>query len=153
MSGSSSYIAPAASIDGAMYTSLADAISAAQDGEKVSLIGDVEFSDTISIDADKAITLDLNGHNAEYTGTGTFAVRLSGGIDLTITGQGTLSGIKRVIQVGDSDYFGTGTGDPASLTLEGGSRISTSYVEEDGDEWYHCAIRHQRQQHGRPWGR
>ena len=140
MSGSSSYIAPAASIDGAMYTSLADAISAAQDGEKVSLIGDVEFSDTISIDADKAITLDLNGHNAEYTGTGTFAVRLSGGIDLTITGQGTLSGIKRVIQVGDSDYFGTGTGDPASLTLEGGSRISTSYVEEDGDEWYHCAI-------------
>ena len=125
---------------GTQYYDLAAAVAAAQNGDTVSLIGNVEFSDTISIDADKAITLNLNGHNAEYTGKGMYAVRLSGGIDLTITGEGTISSNNRVILVGDSAYNGSSTGTPASLTLEGGCTISTDYVQDDDDEWYQCAI-------------
>ena len=123
------------------YATLAKAVSAAVDGDTVTLLADTTLTQTIEISGEKAITLSLNGYNISCAKThNSYALKLSGGIDLTITGEGTISSNNRVILVGDSAYNGSSKGTSASLTLDGGCTISTDYVQDDGDEWYQCAI-------------
>ncbi|MBR2416143.1 MAG: hypothetical protein IKB11_05255 [Bacteroidaceae bacterium] len=55
-----------ASIDGTIYFSLASAVAAA-DGKTITLLRDVELTETLTIPADKTIALDLNGKTISQT--------------------------------------------------------------------------------------
>ena len=50
-----------ASINGTKYTSLAEAVAAAQNGETITLIDNVVLAERVTIPADKTLTIDLNG--------------------------------------------------------------------------------------------
>ena len=120
----------AAKINEQSYLTLADAIAKAEEGQTVTLTKDNVFSETISINTDKEITLDLNGKKAQYTGTGTYAIELSEGSDLTVkdsAGSGILTAPNRAIKVGGGTIKTAGTS--ATLTLNGGTIESTNEEE------------------------
>ena len=76
------------------YSTLADAINAAQDGQTVRLLADVEQNTQLTID--KSITLDLNGktisNTADIWGDNTNAIlSIKKGAKVTITGNGTIA--------------------------------------------------------------
>ena len=50
-----------ASINGTKYTSLSEAVAAAQEGETITLIDNVVLAERVTIPADKTLTIDLNG--------------------------------------------------------------------------------------------
>lgn len=54
---------PVAAIGSTQYDSIQDAVDAAGKGDVVTLIGDVNLTESVNIDADKDIVFDLNGHN------------------------------------------------------------------------------------------
>ena len=75
------------------YESLADAVAAAQDGQTVRLLADVEQNTQLSIN--KSITLDLNGKTIKNTvdiwGKNANAIlSITNGAKVTITGNGTI---------------------------------------------------------------
>lgn len=75
------------------YESLADAVSAARDGQTVTLLTDVEQNTQLTID--KSITLDLNGKTISNTvdiwGDNTNAIlSITNGAKVTIAGNGTI---------------------------------------------------------------
>ena len=75
------------------YNTLAKAIDAAQDGQTVRLLADVEQNTQLTID--KSITLDLNGktikNTADIWGKNTNAIlSITNGAKVTITGNGTI---------------------------------------------------------------
>ena len=91
--GSYSVGAPVAQIGGNVFTSLQAAIDAAQDGDTVQLLGDVEQNSQLNID--KSITLDLNGKTIENTvdiwGDNANAIlSIKDGAKVAITGSGTM---------------------------------------------------------------
>jgi hypothetical protein len=49
------------------YTDLAAAVAAARTGETVKLLQDVTLTDTLTINTDQTVTIDLNGHDIERT--------------------------------------------------------------------------------------
>ncbi|MBQ9941962.1 MAG: fibronectin type III domain-containing protein [Christensenellaceae bacterium] len=75
----------------AVYSTLAEAVAAAQAGETVKLVSNVEMEEGITIGKDQKLTVDLNGFN--ITGTPkeakAFAVFTNKG-ELTIVGEGTI---------------------------------------------------------------
>ena len=85
---------PIASVNGVEYTDLVEALAAAQNGDTIVLLSDLEvIGETFTIAADKAITLDMNGK--KITATDNKAANVSyelfyiyGG--LTVTGTGTI---------------------------------------------------------------
>ena len=75
------------------YESLADAVAAAEDGQTVTLLADVEQNTQLSIN--KSITLDLNGKTIKNTvdiwGKNANAIlSITNGAKVTITGNGTI---------------------------------------------------------------
>ena len=91
--GSYSVGAPVAQIGGNVFTSLQAAIEAAQDGDTVQLLGDVEQNSQLNID--KSITLDLNGKTIKNTvdiwGDNANAIlSIKDGAKVAITGNGTM---------------------------------------------------------------
>ena len=80
-------ISPAASIDAASYLSLADAISAAQPGDTVTLLKDVALSAPIAIE--KELILDLSEHTISVTKQHGFDV-INGG-NFSLVGTGTIN--------------------------------------------------------------
>ena len=75
------------------YSTLADAVAAAQDGQTVKLLADVEQNTQLTID--KSITLDLNGktirNTADIWGKNANAIlSITNGAKVTITGNGTI---------------------------------------------------------------
>ena len=75
------------------YNTLAEAVAAAQDGQTVRLLADVEQNTQLAID--KSITLDLNGKTIKNTvdiwGKDTNAIlSIKNGAKVTITGNGTI---------------------------------------------------------------
>ncbi len=53
------------------YLTLAEAVDEAKDGETVKLLGDVELgADALVVSGEKAVTLDLDGHEVSGTGSG-----------------------------------------------------------------------------------
>lgn len=76
------------------YSTLADAINAAQDGQTVRLLADVEQNTQLTID--KSITLDLNGKTIKNTEdiwgeTANAILSITNGAKVTITGNGTIA--------------------------------------------------------------
>ena len=77
------------------YSTLAEAINAAQDGQTVRLLADVEQNTQLTIN--KSITLDLNGKTIKNTeaiwnddGTSVAILSITNGAKVTITGNGTI---------------------------------------------------------------
>lgn len=83
-----------AEVNGVKYDSLQAAIAAAQDGQTVTLLADVEQNTQLAIN--KSITLGLNGktikNTVEIWGDDTNAIlSIKGGAKVTITGNGTIA--------------------------------------------------------------
>ena len=136
--GTYSVGAPVAQIGGKTYASLQAAIDAAQDGETVTLLGDVEQNSQLAIG--KSIALDLNGKTIKNTediwkddGSSVAILSIKGGAAVTITGNGTITAKENdcyTINVVDGDLTienGTFVGNisvvqvqKGSLTINGG---------------------------------
>ena len=110
------------------YSTLADAINAAQDGQTVRLLADVEQNTQLAID--KSITLDLNGktikNTADIWGDNANAIlSITNGAKVTITGNGTIDAKEN-----DCYTINVVKGD---LTIENGTfygNVSVVQVEE-----------------------
>ena len=129
---------PVAQIGGNVFTSLQAAIDAAQAGDTVTLLSDVEQNSQLNID--KSITLDLNGKTIKNTediwkddGSSVAILSIKGGAAVTITGNGTITAKENdcyTINVVDGDLTienGTFVGNisvvqvqKGSLTINGG---------------------------------
>lgn len=91
--GTYGVVAGVAKIGTKAYATLADAVAAAQDGDTVQLLGDVEQNSQLTIN--KNITLDLNGKTIKNTqdiwGEKTNAIlSITNGAKVIITGNGTI---------------------------------------------------------------
>ena len=91
--GTYGVVAGVAQIGTKAYASLADAVAAAQDGDTVQLLGDVEQNSQLTIG--KSITLDLKGKTIKNTvdiwGNNANAIlSIKDGAKVTITGDGTI---------------------------------------------------------------
>ena len=135
--GTYSVGAPVAQIGGTVYTTLQAAIDAAQAGDTVQLLTDVEQNTQLTIG--KSITLDLNGKTIKNTvdiwGKNANAIlSITNGAKVTITGNGTITAKENdcyTINVVDGDLTienGTFVGNisvvqvqKGSLTINGGA--------------------------------
>ena len=110
------------------YSTLADAVAAAQDGQTVKLLADVEQNTQLTIN--KSITLDLNGKTIRNTvdiwGDKANAIlSITNGAKVTITGNGTIDAKEN-----DCYTINVAKGD---LTIENGTfygNVSVVQVEE-----------------------
>ena len=135
--GTYSVGAPVAKIGTKGYAALADAVAVAEDGQTVTLLGDVEQNSQLTID--KSITLDLKSKTISNTvdiwGDNANAIlSIKKGAKVTITGNGTITAKKNdcyTINVVDGDLTienGTFVGNisvvqvqKGSLTINGGA--------------------------------
>ena len=110
------------------YNTLAEAVAAAQDGQTVRLLADVEQNTQLTIN--KSITLDLNGktikNTADIWGDNTNAIlSITNGAKVTITGNGTIDAKEN-----DCYTINVAKGD---LTIENGTfygNVSVVQVQE-----------------------
>lgn len=117
-----------AEVNGVKYATLAEAIDAAQDGQTVTLLADVEQNTQLTIN--KSITLDLNGKTIRNTvdiwGDKANAIlSITNGAKVTITGNGTIDAKEN-----DCYTINVAKGD---LTIENGTfygNVSVVQVEE-----------------------
>ena len=117
-----------ATINGAPFTSLSNALSAAQDGDTIQLLMNVTEDAVIS--DGKSVTLDLNGKTLTNQAGDTITVEY--GAELTVTGNGTVDNKTN----GKGAVFNNGT-----VTLDGGTYDRTSETGESADisgdnSWY-----------------
>lgn len=95
-------------VNGGAFTDLASAVKYATDGAKITLAGDVALTSTVTVD--KALTIDMNGHN--ITANGCRALHQKQGT-LNIIGKGTIAANRvednssSTIRVGDSNATNT----------------------------------------------
>lgn len=80
-------IKSAAMINGKSYSKLAEAISAAQSGDTITLLGDIRNSNNMTLSTDKEITIDLAGHDISFGVNKNFKIKNG---HLNIIGEGTL---------------------------------------------------------------
>lgn len=117
-----------AEVNGAKYATLAEAIDAAQDGQTVRLLADVEQNTQLTIN--KSITLDLNGKTIRNTediwgDTANAILSITSGAKVTITGNGIMDAKEN-----DCYTINVVKGD---LTIENGTfygNVSVVQVEE-----------------------
>lgn len=126
--GTYGVVAGVAQIGTKAYATLADAVAAAQDGDTVQLLGDVEQNSQLTIG--KSITLDLNGKTIKNTvgiwGDNANAIlSIKDGAKVVITGNGTMDAKEN-----DCYTINVVKGD---LTIENGTfygNVSVVQVEE-----------------------
>ena len=117
-----------AEVGSTKYETLADAVAAAQDGQTVRLLADVEQNTQLTIN--KSITLDLNGKTIRNTediwgDTANAILSIKNGAKVTITGNGTIDAKEN-----DCYTINVAKGD---LTIENGTfygNVSVVQVEE-----------------------
>ena len=116
------------------YLSLPDAITAAKDGETITLVKAVELTSTLSITADKKITLDLNGCKISADMNGPHMICNAG--NLTIT-DSSAAKTGEIAKVGDASNYGYVIENHGTMLLDSCKITSTSSVSsaiENG--WY-----------------
>lgn len=116
-----------AKIDETTYTSLADAFTAAKDGQTITVLTDIDLPSTINVT--KQVTLDLNGKTISNTADlwvgdnwSFFSVQANG--NLTVTGNGT-------IDAKENDCYTFDVRDGGILTIKDGTftgNISCVYL-------------------------
>ena len=113
---------PVVEIDGVKYDSLQDAIDAAQPGETVKLVDDVDLIASLVLDGTNYdVILDLNGHTitADYNAEIVEVILAKNGAKLTITGEGTM------LATGDGEHVEVISSiDGASVIINNGTFIS-----------------------------
>lgn len=142
--------AEAASVGTTVYSSVADAISAAEAGDTVKLLGDC--ASAITVPEGKTLTLDLCGHTVtasvtnngnltltDSVGTGLIAVSSSDAVDINcITNYGSLTlegGTLRSVGFGASTQcIGVYNKSGSKLSIHGGRIICLT----DGTHWGFC---------------
>ncbi len=92
------------------YKTLADAVTAAENDETVTLLKNAEMTETIRITDGKKITLALDGHDVVIKTTGKFFLVCNG--ELTVTGTGMIKE--------ETPYF-------APIIIKGGAEKSENY--------------------------
>ena len=100
----------AVEVGGVKFATLEEAFAAAKNGDTITLLSDVEMTETIKVTDGKKITLALNGFNVTITATGKF-IRVCNA-ELTITGNGTIKE--------QNPYF-------APIIIKGGAEGSENY--------------------------
>jgi len=128
------YVAAAACIGETNFATLAEAVNAAQEGDTVTLLANIELTETLTVPADKSITLELNGKTVSmvYTDTVTanHAMILNKG-NLTIqdtAGNGKLSYKYTGANLGTNYAANTLTSEPGSvLTIKSGTIENLTY--------------------------
>ena len=110
-------LAPAAAINGVGYATLAEAITAAQDGDTITLLKDCS-SERVDLD-DKCITIDLNGNI--LTSTSAYGVMFCAKNGHKITVNGTKEGSKLV------GTLMVTTGTDGHIEINGGTYESSQY--------------------------
>ena len=126
--GTYGVVAGVAQIGTKAYASLAEAVAAAEDGQTVTLLGDVEQNSQLTID--KSITLDLKGKTIKNTvdiwsKNANAILSIKGGAAVTITGNGT-------IDAKENDCYTINMVD-GDLTIENGTfygNVSVVQVQE-----------------------
>ncbi|MBR2810322.1 MAG: hypothetical protein IKD69_02985, partial [Solobacterium sp.] len=140
---------PVVQVGDTQYTTLSDALANWNDGTVMTLLEDVQSTSTITI-ADKAVTLELNGHEFKYTGEApgnsldagscgsVFKINTGGDLTVRDSGEGTgkITGGRGRLDVIDHPstytytlYYNGGNVyvDGGSLTLESGSITANTY--------------------------
>ena len=117
------------------FTSLAAAVEAAEAGQTVKLLADVDVSDEgVTFPADTTLTLDLNNCTLTAANTATGHIQVNGVLTITDSSEGAggkivsgTSGTYGVVQVAEKDVTG------ASLTIAGGAIEAYFEGETDSD--------------------
>lgn len=112
------------------FETLKDAIDFAKDGETVILIADVALEESLTIAADKEITLDLAGHTISYTSEISTSMIINEG-NLTITGAEEGSAIAYTCTVGGSAAANT-IANRGTLVIESGNITNTGKGNQIG---------------------
>lgn len=111
------------------YSTLADAVAAAQSGETVKLLKDV--TEDVVIPADKTITLDLNGK--KLTNKTGHTITVEQGATLTINGKGTVDNVTHQ----KTTIYNKGT-----VTLNGGTYDRSKEDGIGGSNTYYTLLNH-----------
>ena len=125
---------PVATINGKGYATPAAAVAAANDGDTITLVKAVELTSTLSITADKKITLDLNGCKISADMNGPHMICNAG--NLTIT-DSSAAKTGEIAKVGDASNYGYVIENHGIMLLDSCKITSTSSVSsaiENG--WY-----------------
>ena len=125
---------PVATINGKGYATPAAAVTAANDGDTITLVKAVELTSTLSITADKKITLDLNGCKISADMNGPHMICNAG--NLTIT-DSSAAKTGEIAKVGDASNYGYVIENHGTMLLDSCKITSTSSVSsaiENG--WY-----------------
>lgn len=111
-----------ADVDGMQYASFADAVKQAPADATIRLLEKIELTETINID--KNLTFDLNGHNIKATNHRALWVKAG---DVKITGSGTISTIGTIADNSSVIRLGDNAGDPRStkLTIDSDVTVQT----------------------------
>ena len=113
-------LTPVASIDGAKYDTLAEAVAAAEDGDVINVIASHKLADSVTID--KAVTVDMKNQTITLSPAAAAAFVIEA--EATFRGDGTVNtdnGNSKVFVIGSESTAG-------SLTIEDGSYIGESTV-------------------------
>ena len=137
---------PIAQIDDVAYVTMEEAIAAATAGQTITMLTDVELENTVTIPADKTITLDLNGKTISQTKECTASYEMinnkghltiidsssssTGKISFTDTGAGDASA-----GWGSYTIYNTGT-----LVVESGTIENLSAQNVVGQSFAHTAL-------------
>lgn len=104
-------------VEGEVYPNLQAAIDAAQAGETVKLVKDIDLGDSVSVSADKDMTLDLNGHTITASDT---AYPFNNAGVLRLCDKSGAEKLGEIVGSGGETYAVVRTaGENASLRIEG----------------------------------
>jgi len=124
-----SYLDADAKIGSTYYNTLTDALSAAQAGETVILLADVEASEVILID--KSLTINGNGHKVTSSATRVFRVTASN-VEVTLN---DVNMVSTAVRVGTNDVRGLSvdnTANNARVTL---NNCSVDFADASANDW------------------
>ncbi|MBR6270630.1 MAG: hypothetical protein IKR26_00520 [Lachnospiraceae bacterium] len=130
-----------AEIGSTKYETLAAAVSAAQEGDTIKLIGDETITSTLTIGKD--LTLDLNGQTLTMTVTSgmTGAVYVnSHSLTIQDSSDGQAGRIDITSNSGNGAYGFYLSGSGSSLSIESGSITATNYYNSNGSYFSQKAI-------------
>ena len=118
-----------AKIDSTYYATLAEAVAAAQDGDTITLLGDITASEVIQLD--KSITIDGNGYKVTSSASRVFRVTAS---DTEVT-LNEVNMVSTAVRVGTNDIRGIsidGELNNVKLTL---NDCSVDFTDASATDW------------------
>ena len=116
------------------FSTLSDAVSAATEGQTIALLGNV--TESVTIPADKSVTLDLAGHTLTNA-DGEHTVTVTKGGTLTVTDSSAdKAGVIDNVSHGKGALVNHGTVTVESGTLTRSKEASKSPTDNGGNSWY-----------------